>query len=1508
MAAVTHPPAAAPAVAEDGEVDPRLRDHLRVLLCCLFLCLLATATRPGKILADTKIDMPINPIGFLGRTLHLWDIEQFGQLQNQAVGYLFPMGPFYALGHLAGVPPWITQRLWLGMLLCVAFLGTRALAGRLGIGSTGARLVAGLAYALSPHALSSMGTNSSEYLPLAMLPWIIVPLATVTRRDGAESRRGSGRIRAAARSGLAIACCGGINGTAVVAAVAVAGVFVLTRPRGVARFRLLGWWSAAALIASAWWSVPLILTGKYAFSWLTYTEKAGTTTSTASLVNVFRGAERWVNALIVDGIVWWPLGRAFTVETLPALATGAVAALGIAGLVRRGLPERTFLLVSVLAGVLVMVSGHAGPLAADARHLLDGPLAPFRNLYKFDGLVRLPIALGIAYLLTPLGARHHRHERHQRDEPRQWRGWPALAALVALTGIAVPVLTTGMSAAGDFRAVPQYWRDATTWLNGHAGEQGVIVVPGSRFAEYLWGRPMDETSEALMHARWAERQLVPAGSPGMTRLLDAIDQRITSGDGSAGLSEVLARMGVRYILVRNDLRREDLRGAWPARVHEAMDSSPGISRVAWFGDVPAGSDHPDDAMNAVDQPYPPLEVYEVAGADGVVSMTGMDQALRVYGSPEAMLTMADNGLLGGRPVLLDDDDPRAPGRAAVSDSLRRVERNFGELRGQTSPTMTAEEDPKISGDLRDIMDNAWDHYSTIASYTGVRDVLASTSASDVGSIAQLDNPGTLPYAAFDGNPFTQWETGGWNGPVGQWLQVDFDRRLTPANVTAVFTQDPWLGPPPVRISVSTQAGRIAQNLAPTSAAQRLKVPAGPTTWLRIRVLGLAAKPAVMALARVGVTEVHVDGVQAVRHYRLPSTPGGGAVVMSRSPGRLAGCMLGSMRWVCSPLLGRGDEEGYGFDRVFNSPLAAKAHLAGTAALTDTALIQRYLSTDPYLRATASSVSTSEPAGMARSAFDRDPKTTWVPAVGDADPSLSLTWRRATSVRQVTIQRPRDASGLLNVRVEGDHGAWRAGVIGADGVLNIQPMRTRHLTLRFPGEFPQVTDVVVSNVPTFGPAGDTPMELPCGFGPQLRLNGVNVPTRVSGTFADLLAGRAMSFVACRALALRAGVNELNPVPFDAFRVDSAVVDPDGALAAAPPAQPSYVRVTRWTLEDRRVEVDADQDSYLIVNENQNAGWRATVGGHVLRPARVDGWRQAWVVPKGTSGTVHLSYRPGHSYRVALLAGLGALPLLVLLVLWPPRWVPLRTRTRGLPGRERAMSRPAALVGEGAVVLVAAGAGYWVSGLVGMAVAVLAAGVFAWAPRTARRRLQSPWTVAGVLFGAVVVLVVSRYVHGPHVQVFAETLPRLLCLVVVARLAVALSGAADRLPEALPGAPAPRGEPQDRAFEEGEGGRGDGDGERRDDRELHVEVPGEGHVAGQVVPADGNGHLPEEDAVGDPAEEPHDPVAENGAHERVVGGGEGDRGDGEQGDQAVHEDPELGGPDGVGRDEVGRPGER
>ncbi|TDD72544.1 DUF3367 domain-containing protein [Actinomadura darangshiensis] len=1383
------PRAGAPRRAASGggpdglDAAGRLRERLRVLACCLTLTALAFGTRPGAILADTKIDMAVNPLGFLGRALHLWDPEQFGQLQNQAVGYLFPMGPFFALGDVIGMPAWITQRFWLALLMCLAFTGTWRLAARLGIGGPGAsasRLFAAMAYALAPNGLATLGQISSEYLPVAMLPWIVLPLVAAASGE-------SGRLKAAARSGLAIACCGGINATATFAVLVVPVVYVVTRPRGSFRARILAWWSVCAGAATAWWLAPLLLTGTYGFSWLTYTEKAETTTGPTGLINVLRGAERWVNYLIVDGQVWWPVGHSLSLGPVPVVCTGIVAALGLAGLLSRLLPERTFLLLTLLAGLAVLSMGHLsdipGPFAGQLRDLLDGPLAPLRNLHKFDAVVRLPLALGLAHVLVA-AARHARNAKN--GGMRSLSGGTApvfgvtakslvslpVAAAVALGGIGLTAASNGLTGPGDFKEVPPYWRDAASWINARAGQQGVLAVPGAPFGEYLWGRPMDDIVQPLLLARWGVRQLVPAGSPGYTRALDAIDQQVRSGQGSPGLSGFLGRMGVRYVLVRNDLRRETLRGAWPARLHQALGDSPGMRRVASFG-APVGSDA-DDAVSAFDQKYPALEVYEVEGAADVANLADASKPTRVYGGPESLLAMADDGALPDGPVLLDDDAPDLKGAPVVTDSPRLLSRNFGELH-QTSPTLSAAH----KGEATDVLDTGWKQYATHVTYGGgVRDVTASSSAAGDDAIPQARNTEATPYAAFDGDRFSAWETGGWDGPTGQWLRVGFDKARDVRNLTATFVQDPALGPPVSRVAVETENGTVEQDVQKIATAQPLRAPEGPTRWLRLRITALASAPVVPAFARAGVADLSIAGVKPTRTYTMPApagVDGPATYVMSRPPGAAAECMKGSRRWVCSPSLGSGDEEGAGFDRTFTSPVAGRAPVTGTAVLTDQRLIDRYTAVHGQPVVAASSTLSDHPADQARSGFDGDPATSWIAGDRDDAPTYSVRWKGRERLSTVTVTRPPGASGPIRIRVEGENGETREGLSDAAGRLSFAPMTTDRLKLTFfkdsQNRSVQVAGLDIPGVKPIPDVRTYPLRLPCGYGPKLRVGAGTVQTQATGTLGDLLAGRPIQFTACGGAALKAGPNHLTGEPLGSYRLDTVTVGakPGAAKTARPPQQ---VKVVGWGSSSRKLEVDAGTDSFLTVNENFNAGWRATAGGTELRAVRLDGWKQGWLVPAGTSGTVELTYGPDRAQRVAVVAGLNLLLVLLLAAVWPGR----RSRRRPEPG--------ALVAGTGwpawAAIGLAAALGGWIAGIPGAAAAAAVAALCGWA-RTRRsavpRALASPWPVALAMLAGTGCLAAGIRLDlldnpaapsGP----LGDIAPQLLGLLIVGRVAVEL----------------------------------------------------------------------------------------------------------------------------------------
>ena len=145
---------------------------------------LAFSQAPGLVVADTKLDLTVDPGGFLARSLSLWDPSAaFGQLQNQAYGYLFPLGPFFRAGDLIGMPAWITQRLWWSALLIVAFLGMWRLSAALVVASPWARLVGSIAYALSPRILAELTVTSIEVWPMAVAPWVLWPLVERSERS-----------------------------------------------------------------------------------------------------------------------------------------------------------------------------------------------------------------------------------------------------------------------------------------------------------------------------------------------------------------------------------------------------------------------------------------------------------------------------------------------------------------------------------------------------------------------------------------------------------------------------------------------------------------------------------------------------------------------------------------------------------------------------------------------------------------------------------------------------------------------------------------------------------------------------------------------------------------------------------------------------------------------------------------------------------------------------------------------------------------------------------------------------------------------------------------------------------------------------------------------------------------------------------------------------------------------------------------------------------------------------
>jgi arabinofuranan 3-O-arabinosyltransferase len=241
---------------------------------------------------------------------------------------------------------------------------------------------------------------------------------------------------------------------------------------------------------------------------------------------------------------------------------------------------------------------------------------------------------------------------------------------------------------------------------------------------------------------------------------------------------------------------------------------------------------------------------------------------------------------------------------------------------------------------------------------------------------------------------------------------------------------------------------------------------------------------------------------------------------------------------------------------------------------------------------------------------------------------------------------------------------------------------------------------------------------------------------------------------------------------------------------------------WGSESREVAVGSGPATVLVVHENTNPGWTATLHGTALQAVVVDGWQQGWVVPAGAAGTVHLRYGPGRTYVVGLL--LGALGVLVLLGL---ALLPARP---GRPSGAPELRRTGFVLAAGGLLVL--------GGLPG-----LGALVVAWL----LRRWAGALVVAGIT-GTVVVGIAQRWPAGRGAQSAASQ------LLVLLALAAAASAATQR---------------DERLLHEpvGDGGDGDagGGGDEPDGAEGAVERPAGDSVDDEVQ----HDQVEREDAVAD-----------------------------------------------------------
>jgi arabinofuranan 3-O-arabinosyltransferase len=1337
-------------------------------LVAAFALALSFVQSQGQISPDTKLDLTANPLRFLARATNLWNSElPFGQAQNQAYGYLFPHGTFFLAGHLLGLPGWITQRLWWALLLTVGFWGLLRVAEVLGIGSPTSRVIAAAAFALSPRVLTTLGSISSETLPIMLAPWVLLPTILALRGEADRSVR-----RLAGQAGVAVALMGAVNAIATLTGCLPAVIWwACHRPNRV-WWRYTAWWLGALALAMSWWLVALTLLFRISPPFLDFIESSGVTTQWSSLIEVLRGTASWTPFVAPDATAGAPL----VTGSVAILATCLVAAAGLAGLAMRDLPARGRLVTMLLVGVVLLAAGYSGGLGSPVAHqvqaFLDAGGAPLRNVHKLETVVRIPLVLGLAQLLgrlplpgsAPKPAWIHAFAHPERDK-RVAAGIVILTALMASTSLA---WTGRIAPPGTFSALPRYWHEAADWLTEHntgAPTPGrVLVVPGAPFATQLWGTSHDEPLQVLGDRPWGVRDSIPLTPPQTIRALDSVQRLLAAGRPSAGLADTLARQGISYVVLRNDLDPDTSRSARPILVHRAITGSPRLEKVAQFG-APVGPGPVSGFISdsGLRPRYPAVEIYRVltdeAAPDDPATpyIADTDQLTRVDGGPEVLLRLDERRRLLGQPplgpVLLTADATKAglPVPAVtVSDTPVARETDYGRVDDHSSAIRAA-------GDARHTFNRVPDYPTPGAAtvyggWTGGR-LTVSSSSSDATALPDVA-PATSPAAAIDGDSATAWVSNGLQSAVGQWLQVDFDHPVTNAVIT-VTPSATAVGAQVRRMQVSTVNGTTTLRFDEAGKPLTAALPVGETPWVRVTAIGTddGSSGVQFGITDLSITQYDASGFAhpvELRHTVLvPAPPPNAAVARwdlgSELLGR-PGCAMGPKNMHCAASMALVPEAPVTFSRTLSVPQPMSVTPTVWVRARQGPKLADLIAQPDTTRARGDS-DLVDVLGSAYAATDGDPATAWTApqrvVQHKTPPTLTLRLPRPTEVTGLRLVPSGSSVPARPTMVAvdlGDGPQVRELKTSGDGPggpqsLRLKPRVTDTVTIslldwedvidRTAVGFDQLKPPGLAEIAVLGAdgrpiaaadaAGNRAREVAvdCAHGPVIAIAGRFVHTAIRTTVGALLNGDPVAAQPCelQPIMLPAGQQELLISPGAQFVVDGAQLA--GPLAAElPTATRASVRPAStgaWGPARREVRVpEATTSRVLVVPESINPGWVARTGaGTRLTPIAVNGWQQGWVVPAGTSGTITLTFAPNSLYRAGLAGGLALLPLLALMAWWPAR-----RRQRDDPP-----ARPWTLGPWAAAALLAAGG--LVAGVVGVAVFGAALGV-QWALRDQPRR--------------------------------------------------------------------------------------------------------------------------------------------------------------------------------------------
>lgn len=1292
--------------------------------------------RPGLATSDTKIDLHVAPVRFLSNVASVWTPStDLGEVHAaQYSGYLWPMGPFFALFHELGVSPWVVQRLWYGLMLTLAAWGAlRLLDVLIGRPRGIVHFVATAFFTINPYTVVFSARTTITLLGYAALPWLLYAI-----QRGLQDHRGWRAWWWPAAFALMFMSTGGGVNAAVLGWMSVGPLLLLIYEpvAGHVPWRAAGAFLLRAgvlsVLASLWWIAALLVHVRYGIDFLRYTEQPSTIWNTNSISESIRLMGYWTSYI---GVGYFGANRTYfsdstTMLSVPVvLCSQILPALAVLGFVwTRRQRYAPFFVTLVVVGVTIMAAGF--PNDTPMRSAMDWVyyhvfvLRFMRTTNKAAPL----LVLGLAVLLG-LAARSAWGWVRGLDRHRVRR-----VAMLAtpMLGAAIIVIASWPLFQGKaidkqltWKRIPTAWQQAGAALNRHLPlNSRAIVLPGQIFAYYNWGGTIDSILPRLTTRPVAVRYETPYSDLHADDLLLTIDSLVQQNRLFPGqLRPLLGLIGVGSVITATDDDRSRSGAVDPGTAALAL-SQQRLGRAVPYGPISAVPPGVGD-IDAV-KLLPQVRRYPISSGRSIVHVDPSGPQTVVDGSAEGLAQLAAFGALPGRaPIFYAGDlSPDAIRRAAasggdivVTDSNRRRYFLPQYTQQDVGPTQTASDGFGRNTAVVDPFSNTGSDAQTVAVLRGARYI----QAPNVPAFSAF--PEHSGVAAFDGDLSTSWVADNSEPPSNRYVEIGFTK---PRDVSYIDVY-PLSGHHGVVSAVEVNGRTVRVGLGWT----RIAVNAHMISHLRVRVAHVI-QPHNRHGGPGGFREVRIPGVHVSEALRLPllsyRSLSGQDIAHARLTYLLSRTTADDPfrrdRYVGDPIQGkiadRQDPERQ-LDRILPMPTSRKfsadAWVAPGVDQPDSALDRL-----TGLRGTGAFTSSSrfhnQPRFRASSAFDKDPSSAWVSLwIRETSPDPWIAWSTTApqTITRLHITAPRLPQPVrvpTMVQLSWPGGSTPSLPVGADGgVLLPTPVRSAsfRLTVR-EAQFPAGTAISQETTRAVGIGSLTGSGVPnvvvpregllhagCGSA-SVDLSGHYFPLRPTGTVAQLDAGQPLRAFACaKPVRLGPGYQEVRSLPgvftVDLLRLSASPEQPVSTpMASAEVISPGHLGAYSVTGTNLRLGAP----SWLVLGESYDIGWRAACDGHSLGVPRViDGFANGWLAPAGCrKASFFFSPQSGVNRSYVISAIVCALLVLFLILGRPARRPETADVRVPLPaGHHRRLPLPRAL-------------------LIGAAMALLLGFVFAW----------------------------------------------------------------------------------------------------------------------------------------------------------------------------------------------------